>query len=146
MPRSTMPRLRLRKFAKWLRRERNYDRETIRTLLYKDWDGAYPTSLLGDDLIIDIEDFLYDMAEFALDTIFGEDGDSRLWISIVPYGSYKDLSSVYILDMRTRSVLAHLEEKTWNFGPDLIEEDLKRIIEQLERSRDMLAIRLMVEQ
>jgi hypothetical protein len=133
----------LRKFAKWLRKERDYGRETIRTLLYRNWDGAYPASLLGDDLIIDIENFLYDLAEFALDTVFGE--DSRLWLSIVPRGNYDDLSGVYILEMRTRSVLAYLEEKTWNFGPDLIEECLRQLIEQLEKSRDMLAVRLVVE-
>lgn len=133
----------LHEFAKWLRNN-GYDRETVEQLLFKEWDGAYPEKLLGDDIIVDIENFLHDMAYFAVQKVFGEsvDCDQRFRIEIVPYGNYEDCSSVHVLEMNTRTVLASLEEKTWHFNPELLEEDLKDLIEQLEKAKELLAVRL----
>lgn len=135
----------LRKFEKWLRREREYD-AVIEDLLYKKWDGAYPTSLIDDDdVLTKIEDFLYDMAEFAVEQVFGERVDRRLLILIIPYGSYEDYSCVYVLEMNTKTVLASLEEKTWNFEPDVLEESLEDLVKQLEESKKLLAVRLVTD-
>jgi len=137
----------LREFARWLRRELEYDAEKIKTLLYEKWGGAYPESLLDDDIIVDIENFLHDMAQFAVEKVFGKniDYDSRFLILIIPYGSYVDCSSIYVLEMKTKTVLASLEEKTWRFSPDVIEEDLEDLIGQLEEAKSLLAVRLIAD-
>lgn len=136
----------LREFAKWLRKS-GYDPETVKQLLYREWDGAYPEALLGDDIIVDIENFLHDMAYFAVQKVFGDiaHGDQRFRMEIVPYGDYENCSSVYVLEMNTGTVLASLEEKTWHFNPELLEEDLKDLIEQLEKAKELLAVRLVAD-
>lgn len=133
----------LHEFAKWLR-ESGHDPKTVKQLLYREWDGAYPEVLLGDDIIVDIENFLYDLAHFAVLKVLGDiaHGDQRFWIRIIPYGSYEDCSGVYVLEMNTGTVLASLEEKTWHFNPELLEEDLKDLIGQLEKAKELLAVRL----
>jgi len=137
----------LAEFASWLKKELEYDSETVEELLYKPWDGAYPEARLGDDIIVDIENFLYNMAMFAVDKVFGEkiDFDRRFLVLIIPYGSYEDCSSVYVLEMKTKTVLASLEEKTWHFNPETIEEDLKDLVDQLEKSKSLLAVRLVAD-
>jgi hypothetical protein len=137
----------LAEFASWLKKELGYDSETVEGLLYKPWDGAYPEALLGDDIIVDIENFLYDMAMFAVEKVFGEkiDFDRRFHVLIIPYGSYEGCSSVYVLEMKTKTVLASLEEKTWHFNPETIEEGLKDLADQLEKSKSLLAVRLVAD-
>jgi len=137
----------LAEFASWLKKELEYDSETVEELLYKPWDGAYPEARLGDDIIVDIENFLYNMAMFAVDKVFGEkiDLDRRFLVLIIPYGSYDDYSSVYVLEMKTKTVLASFEEKTWHFNPHAIEEDLKDLVDQLEKSKSLLAVRLVAD-
>jgi len=137
----------LAEFASWLKKELEYDSETVEELLYKPWHGAYPEARLGDDIIVDIENFLYNMATFAVDKVFGEkiDLDQRFLVLIIPYGSYDDYSSVYVLEMKTKTVLASFEEKTWHFDPQAIEEDLKDLVDQLEKSKSLLAIRLVAD-
>lgn len=136
----------LRKFEKWLRRERDYD-AAIEDLLYKEWDGAYPTSLIGDDVLVDIENFLYDMAQFAVEQAFGKNVDRNLnmLILIIPYGSYDDCSCVYVLEMKTRTVLASFEEKTWHFKPDVLEDSLNDLVRQLEEAKKLLAVRVVTD-
>jgi hypothetical protein len=135
----------LAEFARWLKKERDYNSETVEELLYKPWDGAYPEELLGDDIIVDIENFLHDMAMFAVEKTFGAKVDQRFQILIVPFGSYDDCSSVYVFEMKAKTVMANLEEKTWHFSPEIIEEDLKDLVSQLEKSKDLLAVRLMAD-
>lgn len=133
----------LEEFAEWLIKEQDYDRETVMTLLYREWDGAYPESLLGDDIIVDIENFLHDVAQFAVEkALSGILDDPRFLVLIVPYGSYEDCSSVCVLELKTKTVLASLEEKTWHFNQEVLEEDLKDLVEQLERAKSLLAVRL----
>jgi hypothetical protein len=137
----------LTEFASWLKKELEYDSETIEELLYRPWNGAYPEARLGDDIIVDIENFLYNMAMFAVDKVFGEkiDLDQRFLVLIIPYGSYDDYSSVYVLEMKTKTVLASFEEKTWHFDPQAIEEGLKDLVGQLEKSKSLLAVRLVAD-
>lgn len=133
----------LKEFAEWLMKEQDYDRETVETLLYKKWDGAYPMSLLSDDLLVDIENFLYDLARFAVEkALKNVDSDLRFFISIVPHGSYDDASSVYVFEMETKTVLASLKGKTWYFNSEVLEGYLKDLIKQLEKSKSLLAVRL----
>jgi len=103
--------------------------------------------LAGDDVIMDVEGFLYYMALFAVETIFGEKYRQRedIIISIVPYGSYEDASGVYVLEKKTRSLLAYIEGKTWHFSPETLEEDIEDLIEQLKRSKSLLGLRMIVE-
>ena len=140
----------LREFAQWLFKCEYYGEDGIEELLCKEWDGAYPTILLGDDLLIDIGNFLYYMAEFALEKTYGKDwwkpGSPR-HIRIVSEPSYEDRSYVYVLELKTRTVLAvGYGRKTWNYDPESIERDLEDLIEELEESKKLLGLRMMVEQ
>ena len=126
-------------FRAWLIEEDRYDEETAGILLDKDWDGcAYPDKLLGDDLLIDIANFLYYMARFAVERIYGEEywKDDSIWIRILPDPSYEDRSNVYVLEMKGRRVLAEgCGGKTWNNGPQVIEYDLADLVRQLKESK-----------
>jgi len=135
----------LAEFADWLKKELDYSSKTVEELLYKPWNAVYPEALLGDDIIVDIENFLYDMAEFAVEKVFGEKIDTRFLVLIVPFGSYEGRSCVYVLEMKTKTVMASLEEKTWRFNTETMEEDLKDLVGQLERSKDLLAVRMVAD-
>lgn len=138
----------LREFALWLYEEECYDPYGIEQLLCKPWDGAYPATLLGEDLLTDIGSFLYWMARFAVEKVYGEDhwkaGNTR--IRIVPEPSYEDASYVYLLEMNTRSVLAvGCGHKTWHHVPDSLEEDLEDLVDELGRSKGMLSLRMLTD-
>jgi len=49
-----------------------YEAYAIEELLCKEWDGAYPTALFSDDVLIDIGNFLYYMAEFSIQKVYSE--------------------------------------------------------------------------
>jgi len=136
----------LMEFAGWLHKNEYYDDETIEVLLCKPWDGAYPTTILSDDILKDISSFLYHMAEFAVEKVYGENYNSgRILIQIVAEPDYEDLSYVFVLELQTKTVLAVGCEITWDFDPDVLEKGLKSLIEQLERSKTLLAVRMIVE-
>jgi len=138
----------LKEFAKWLYENEYYDIEEVEELLCETWDGAYPPSLLGEDLLLNIGDFLDYMAEFAVEKVYGE----KCWnmanarFRTVPNPSYEDYSSVYVLEMNTRSVLAvGCDRKTWHYNTETIEEDLKDLINHLEESKRLLAVRVVAD-
>ncbi len=63
----------LKEFAEWLYEHKCYGEDAIEELLCKEWDGAYPSALISDDLLVDIGSFLCFMAMFALEKVYGED-------------------------------------------------------------------------
>jgi len=140
----------LKEFRAWLLKEEYFDEDEMQYLLEKPWDGAYPGFLLGDDLKTDIGNFLYYMAEFAVEKVYGEKYWNDGWekdkdgnfirpirtIRIVPDPSYEDRSEVYVLEMVGNRILAvGCGCKTWNHNPEDIEQDLRELIAQLEKSR-----------
>jgi len=136
----------LKEFAKWLCENEYYDIEDVEELLCETWDGAYPSSLLGEDLLLNIGDFLDYMAEFAVEKVFGEKcwnmGNARF--RTVPNPSYEDYSSVYVLEMNTRSILAvGCDRKTWHYDPNSIKEDLENLIEQLKEAQNLMSVRFL---
>ena len=139
----------LKEFAEWLYEHKCYGEDAIEELLCKEWDGAYPSALISDDLLVDIGSFLCFMAMFALERVYGEDwwtAKSRLHIRIVPEPSYDDRSYVYVLELKTRTVMAvGCERKTWHYDPETIEGDLKDLIEQLEKSEGLIAVRMVTD-
>ena len=139
----------LKEFAEWLYEHEYYGEDAIEKLLCKEWDGAYPTALISDDLLVDIGSFLYFMAEFALEKVYGEDwwtAKSPHHIRIVPEPSYEDRSYVYVLELKTRTILAvGCGGKTWHFNPEVITEDLEHMIRQLEESKNLLAVRIIAD-
>ena len=140
----------LREFAQWLFKCEYYSERQIERLLCEHWGASFPDELIGDDLLIDIGNFLYCMAEFALEKTYGKDwwkpGSSR-HIRIVSEPSYEDRSYVYVLELKTRTVLAvGCGRKTWNYDPESIERDLEDLIGQLEESKKILGLRIVVEQ
>jgi len=137
----------LKEFAEWLY-EKEYYGDAVENLLCRNWDGAFPIDLIGDDLLIDIGNFLYCMAEFAVEKVYGEDWwkSKTADIRIVPEPSYEDRSYVYVLELKTRTVLAFgCGTKTWNFSSEVIMEDLQDIIRQLEESKNLLAVRVIAD-
>lgn len=136
----------LQEFAKWLLDNECYSVEDIETLLCKPWDGAYPGRLSGDDILVDIENFLYYMAQFAVEKIYGENyWNSQHSITIVPEPSYDDCSYVYVLELETRTVLAFVGSKTWYYCTHALEGNLEYIAKQLEESKNLLAVRVVAD-
>ena len=138
----------LKEFAMWLCDRDYYGIDAIEDLLCREWDGAYPTALMSDDLLVEIGIFLSFMAEFAVEKVYGEGyWRSRTTnIRIVPEPSYEDRSYVYVLELKTRTVLAvGCGRKTWNFDPETIEHDVKDMIRQLEESKNLLAVRVVTD-
>lgn len=138
----------LQEFARWLYKNEDYTVSELEALLTKEWNGAYPQDLAGEDLLVDIGDFLYRMAEFACVKVYGENywKHSQLFFWIVPEPSYEDRSYVFVLELNTKSVLAKgCGHKTWHHNPDTVEEDLEHLIKQLKESKDLLGRRLIVE-
>ena len=134
----------LKEFAEWLHKNEYYEEESIESLLCEEWDGAYPTVLLSDDLLVDIGNFLYYMAEFAVVKVYGKDWwkISGHYIRIVPDPSYEGRSYIYVLELETKTVLVALDcGKTWNFNPKIIEDELNELMKQLEESKRLLAVR-----
>jgi hypothetical protein len=138
----------LREFARWLHGNEHYSVEGLEVLLCKPWDGSYPIELLGEDLLVDLGNFLYYMAQFAVEKVYGEGWwhTGRRHVRIVPEPSYEDRTQVYILELETRTVLADgCGHKTWNHNPEELEEDLENLIRELEESKSLLAVRLMAD-
>ena len=138
----------LREFAEWLYHNQYYDEDEIAHLLCRKWEDAFPRSIIGDDLLVDIGAFLYNMAEFSVEKVYGKEwwmaGTHR--IRIVAEPSYEDRSYVYVLELKTKTVLAEgFGEKTWNCNPEIIEENLKDLVSQLKKSRNLLGVRVIVE-
>jgi len=136
----------MQEFTGWLYGNGYYSVEELMELLTREWDGAYPSEILGDDLLRDIGNFLYWMAEFACVKVYGEDywKDSTLHIRIVVDPSYEDRSYVYVLELHTKTVLAKgCGHKTWNHNPDELEDDLQELVKQLEGSKQLVSLRML---
>lgn len=136
----------LQEFARWLYKNEYYSVKELEELLTKEWDGAYPSEILGDDLLRNIGNFLYWMAEFACVKVYGEDcwKHSTLHIRIVADPSYEYRSYVYVLELHTRTVLAKgCGHKTWNHNPDELEYDLQELVKQLEDSKQLISLRML---
>jgi len=138
----------LKEFAEWLYDNEHYSVKELEVLLCKPWDGSYPLELLGEDLLIDTGNFLYYMAEFVVEKVYDEEywSSRTIRIRIVPEPSYEDHSNVYVLELVTKTVLATgCGHKTWNYNPDELEEDLKSLLNELEESKSLLAIRFVAD-
>ena len=137
----------LQEFARWLHENKHYSVDELEELLTKEWDGAYPSKILGDDLLKDIGEFLYLMAEFACIKVYGENKywrDSTLHIRIVADPSYEYRSYVYVLELNTKTVLARgCGHKTWKHNPNDLEEDLQELVKQLEESKQLIGLRIL---
>jgi hypothetical protein len=135
----------LAEFAAVLIEDKTYGEEETATLLTRDWDGAYPSDFLGDDISTDISNFLYNMANFCLEkakqkTKYNERLEGYLNIYVMP--SYEDVSYILICDYDTSTVVTKYSDKTWYFKPEVLEENLGDLIKSIEkgiklvRSRD----------
>jgi hypothetical protein len=136
---------RLKQFAAYLKNHCGYTRETIAALVGSEWDGAYPASCIGDDdLLRDIAGFLYDLGAFARETVFPK--ADNLDFQIVTDPSYDDRSGIYLLELKTKTVVAYDTFKTYNITPEFLAEILTGLIAQLEKSKDLLGIRKLVDE
>jgi hypothetical protein len=134
----------LKQFTAYLKKNSGYDCETISALVDSEWDGAYPESCLGDDLMVDIAGFLYYLGAFAREIVFPK--ADNLDIQVVAEPSYDDASGIYLLEMKTKTVAAYEIFKTYYTSPERIAEILTSLVEQLEKSKNLLAIRKLVDE
>lgn len=125
--------------------DHDYEADHVAALLTDEWDGAYPASFIGEDLLSDIGYFLYNMTDFCVEkakalTKFDEHAGGFIMVSVDP--SYQDSSTVLVYHEETKTLLAKESDKTWHFTPTrfeaYIEEMTKRIEKgiRLIRSRD----------
>jgi hypothetical protein len=132
-------------FAAALIDDKTYGEEEAAALLTREWDGAYPSDFLGDDINTDISNFLYNMGNFCLErakqkTKYNERLEGYLNIYVMP--SYEDVSYILICDYETSTVVTKYSDKTWYFKPEVLEENLGDLIKSIEkgiklvRSRD----------
>jgi hypothetical protein len=126
----------LAEFAAGLIDGETYGEEETAALLTGEWDGAYPSGFLGDDINNNISNFLYNMADFCLNrakqqTKYDEHLEGYLNIYVVP--SYEDCSYILVCDYNTSTVAARYSTKTWGFNPENLEEDLGGLTKSVER-------------
>ena len=133
----------LQEFTAYLKKNSGYNCETISALVDLEWNGAYPESCLGDDLMMDIAGFLYHLGAFARETVFPK--ADNLDIRVVTEPSYDYVSGIYLLEMKTKTVVAYEIFKTYYINPERLVEILTSLIEQLEESKNLLAIRKLVD-
>ena len=135
----------LAEFAAALVGDHSYGEEETAALLTEEWDGAYPSGFIGDDINNNISNFLYAMADFCLQkakqkTKYNERLEGYLNIYAVP--SYEDASYIIICDYNTSTLVAKYSDKTWYFKPEVLEESLEDLTKSIEtgikivRSRD----------
>ncbi len=127
----------LGEFARWLK-ERGYGDEATGARnssgfwLYVEWDGSIVS--------LEAEKFLCEMARFSVEKVFGS-GDSKFCINVAVKWRRGSYSEVYVLEMKTKTVLADLLEETSYFCPEAMERCLEHLIEELEESKKLLALR-----
>jgi hypothetical protein len=124
----------LKEFAEWLQKEEWLDESEVKALLTEEWSEAYPEEFVGDDLLTDISNFIYFMGRFAVEKATGKSSLSFPNFRIVPDPSYEDCSTVYVLDMENRKVVAEgVGHPTWDFDPETIASDIEDMIEQIKQ-------------
>ena len=127
----------LSEFEDWLKENEYYDADEVKRLLYWQWSEDHLSTN-------DLENFLVYMACFAAEKVFGGP-DARLSVRFIPFAGEASPSSITIIELKTRTVLAYLELWPANFNAFEIERVLDRMIRQLEDSKKLLAVRVMVE-
>ncbi|MDG7022994.1 MAG: hypothetical protein JRN45_00575 [Nitrososphaerota archaeon] len=138
----------LKEFADYLVVDEKYSVGDIEALLLLPWDGAYPQGILGDDVLVDIGNFLYSMGDFAVEKVIKDDfqkiGGRQLYVKTVPDPSYEDSSHVYVIESTTRTLLAEgCGCKTWHHDPDTIAFDLLSLEGQLESGWELVQKRVL---
>ncbi len=123
----------------------DYGEEETASLLTEEWGGAYPEDFIGDDINNNISNFLYNLADFCLqkakrETKYDERLEGYLNIYVVP--SYEDASYVVICDYDTSTVITRYSDKTWNFNPETLEEDLGDLIKSIEKGIKLVRSRV----
>lgn len=131
--------------------DHDFDADHVAALLTEEWDGAYPESFIGEDLLSDIGYFLYNMTDFCVEkakalTKFDEHAGGLIMVSVDP--SYQDSSTVLVYHQETQTLLARESDKTWHFTPTFLEEYIEEMTKRigkgirLIRSRDAGSILL----
>lgn len=122
----------------------DFGEEEAAALLTKEWDGAYPSDFIGDDINNNISNFLYNMADFCVkrakrEKKYDEHLEGYLNIYVVP--SYEDASYVLICDYDTATVVSKYSGKTWYFNPETLEGDIGDLIESIEKGIELVRSR-----
>ncbi|MDV3293433.1 MAG: hypothetical protein LYZ70_04105 [Nitrososphaerales archaeon] len=138
----------LREFADYLHADEKYSIGDMESLLLKEWDGAMPQDVLGDDVLVDLGNFLYNIGDFVVEKVIGdtlqEIGGHQLYVKTVTDPSYDSNSYIYVVESTTRSLLAEgCGCKTWNHDPDSIADDLTSLQAQLKSGWELVQRRVL---
>lgn len=131
----------LKEFAEWCIKDGIYDENEALLLLTEKWNGAYPEALLGDDLLVDIQNFCFNIGAFALEKAkksagYDESREGYLFTTVHP--SYDDESEILIYNRETRTLVAEAGWKTWNTNPEKLEGELEDLIEEIKKGIELV--------
>lgn len=127
-------------FAQFLIDTDLYDWLTLEDLLLKEWDGAIPTSVLGDDPLDDIASFIYYLNEYCLGKVVGEENRNKYKIAVWP--SYDGYSIAVIYNRESRTLMSEWMMKTWYFNPARMEEEILELQKQISEGAELVKRRM----
>lgn len=134
----------LDEFEKWLIKKMDYSEEVAESVTRRDWEDDFLDSASNDD----VKSILYYMALFAFQKALGEEKlkDKRFeWIFVVNAEMEYNYMELYILEMKTRTVVASVKGDFVETTPKKLEDALLNLINQIKDSEKMLAVRLIVD-
>ncbi|MEM2188711.1 MAG: hypothetical protein QXT16_08445 [Candidatus Caldarchaeum sp.] len=132
----------LSEFERWLK-DMGYNEEIVRDITRVDWES----SLLDRVTDYDLEIILYYTALFALRKVFGENvADKGLkWIFVERSEISNGYMMISILEIKTRTVVAYIEDNPVEMTPRHLEDVLKNLIDQIREAEKILAVRIIVD-
>lgn len=103
---------------------------------------------LRDEWRTYVESFLLQMGKFSIEKSYGSENNFRFVVvpKILidePFGD--TVLQLFILEVKTRTVAAVAEHEEPRFKAAELKSFLKEILEQLQKSKDIIAVRMMVE-
>lgn len=123
----------LLEFAKWCIKRGFYPEDILLPALTKEWNGALPEEMIGDDLLVDMRDFLYSLFEFALEKAKKQErydeGEGLIYIELNP--SYDSPSCVTLHHPDSKTLIYHQSFKTYHFDPKYLEDILKDALKEI---------------
>lgn len=135
----------LQEFEDFLIQKDYYDKDALEILLYTPWKAAYPEEFCGDDLLVDIQNFLYAIGDFIQEKVFNDANSQTLTVYVVTEASYEMESIIAIVELKTKTLVAYTCFKTWHLNPNCLEDILNDLLSQARAAKTLISLRLLVE-
>lgn len=132
----------LSEFERWLK-DMGYNEEIVRDVTRVDWES----SLLDRTTDYELGIILHHMALFALRKVFGENiaGKGLKWIFVERSEMRNGYMMISILEIKTRTVVAYIEDNPAEMTPRHLEGVLKSLVDQIREAERILAVRIVVD-